>query len=119
MEPAVNTIQRIEDALTRVQARRQALADQIHRIEVDDDRSRLDRERLKLGTEEQKVRIENIKASTARLTGADPDRMEEARSQVVAIADLINEPADERRLDDYMTGADRDDPVCTPDEEAD
>ena len=118
VEPVTNTIQRIEEGLTRVQARRQALADQIHRIEVDSERYKLDRERLDLGIVEQKARIENLKASTARLTGADPERMEEARAQVTAIADLINHPDEERKIDDYMTGAEPDDPVRATDEEA-
>ena len=111
-------LRRIEEGLTRVQARRQALADQIHRIEVDSERYKLDRERLDLGIVEQKARIENLKASTARLTGADPERLEEARAQVTAIADLINHPDEERKIDEYMTGAEPDDPVRATDEEA-
>jgi len=45
-KPDTNTIQRIEEALTRIQIRKQNLADQLHKIEYDSERLANDRQRL-------------------------------------------------------------------------
>lgn len=76
-------IQRIEEALTRVQARKQAAIDSLHRYGVDDSRLeiemlRLDLAALKLGGQEQEMEddgfIDALNAESATLWGdADDD----------------------------------------------
>lgn len=53
--PVLNTIQKIEEALTKVQGRKQAVVDQLHRIETDDKRYELELKRLEL----ESIRAEN------------------------------------------------------------
>lgn len=45
-KPDVDTIQRIEEALTRIQARKQNLADQLHRIDYDNKRLEIEMKKL-------------------------------------------------------------------------
>lgn len=74
---ALGQIQAIEDALTRVQARKQKAIDSLHRYGFDD-------ARLELETEEQKARIAQIRAQTDKLTGNNQEieDMEDIESDI-------------------------------------
>lgn len=71
-----------------------------------------------LAAEEQRARIDQIKAATDKMTGTvDP---EAGNQQALAIADLINNSVSERKLEDFMNKeAVTDDTVCASDSEAD
>jgi uncharacterized protein YjcR len=79
-------IQNIEDALTRVQARKQAAIDSLHRYGVDDDRleielMRLDLQALKLGGQETEIEddgfLEALNAEAGELwSDADDSRQD-------------------------------------------
>ena len=47
-KPAIKRVMELEDALTRVQARKQAAIGQLHRMEMDDKRLLMDKDKLKL-----------------------------------------------------------------------
>lgn len=71
------------------------------------DRHKIDFDNRKISLEEQKI-------------NGDMSLLADAGRQTVAIADLINTPADERPLEDYMpSGGAADDPICAADDEAD
>ena len=46
IEPVMNIVQRIEEALTRIQTRKQMIVDQIHRIEFDTERLKIEKQRV-------------------------------------------------------------------------
>jgi phage terminase small subunit len=75
-----------------------------HTIDFDKNRQLFEERRLVL--EEQRQ-------------NGDPNKIAEIVTQVQAIADLINHPVIERRLDDFMAGGECGDPVRTVDAETD
>lgn len=74
--------------------------------------------RSELAAEAQRVKIDQIKAATTRITGAGNEQ--QANDQIQAIADLINNPQPERKLSDlFMKEADADDSICAADDATD
>jgi len=70
------------------------------------DKHRIEYENRKLAIEEKKQ-------------NGDPDGLAAAASQIQSIADLINHPVTERRLDDFMAGGEPGDTVRASDAKAD
>ena len=81
IEPVMNIVQRIEEALTRIQTRKQAIVDQIHRIEYDT-------ERLKI--EKQRVGYEGMRIDLGLAPETNPD------DGVVIVNDLNSDSSAER-----------------------
>ena len=79
-----------------MQAQARAQAQLVNMIKLYDELSRSE-----LATEEQRARIDQIKAATAKSTGAGNEQ--QANDQIQAIADLINNPQAERKLSDLFT----------------
>lgn len=97
-----------------LQAQARAQAQLANMIKLYDELSRSE-----LATEEQRARIAQIKAATAKATGAGNEQ--QANDQIQAIADLINNPLPERTISDVLTmkEADADDSICTADDKTD
>lgn len=86
--PVLHTIQRIEEALTKVQARKQLVVDQIHRIENDDRTYELNVKRLELET----IKAENASIIPA-VDGVDDGFLEALSEKAIKV--WADEDADE------------------------
>lgn len=77
------------------------------------DQHKIDFDKKRQSLDERRVALEEKKQN------GDPDGLASAASQIQAIADLINHPVTERRLDDFMAGGECGDPLRTSDTETD